>query len=419
MRKKPARKKSLVQKAPVSKVKGKRKRVVKTSTSPAKKSKQTVWPVSKVLQTTGILVLLFIVGYVLFNFASLVSTYDELMVKDPLVESNRVAFVNTPDSTIKKTLYIFEEENGNGVSYIKSAFITSFDEDEGSLLVLYIPGWVYLVPSYKGLGTAVSVGDLSYAGGLLETPLSYEYSIWEIENLTGLVIDRYVWVTPQGKQVWDEISGQKEFAKDKENGVEYFKTSLSALSISNLTFQSDRLPILTEGIYSNMDAVDIYSDIRKYSAVFGRDDAYEIDMSTDTALEVETTSGIEDRYYYGRVYSDEEILKASDSIVSRDVEKEQTKCEIYNASSIPNTASLYGRRIGNNGLRVVRTGNSPVAYEKTTVYISNPERFDHSVDLVKRLLPADTNYIDGRPEFLTTGDIVIVLGEDIQNEFEW
>jgi hypothetical protein len=93
--------------------------------------------------------------------------------------------------------------------------------------------------------------------------------------------------------------------------------------------------------------------------------------------------------------------------------------EVYNGSGIPKAALRYSRTVQNLGTRVVRTGNAPIDEEKTKIYISKKDSFNKSLSLVEKIFVDKPEIIEGRPAFMTTGDIVIVLGKDIQREVDW
>ena len=45
--------------------------------------------------------------------------------------------------------------------------------------------------------------------------------------------------------------------------------------------------------------------------------------------------------------------------------------------------------------------------------------FDYSFKVVEDLFPGKYELIEGRPSFMTTGDIVIILGKDISTMFSF
>ena len=65
------------------------------------------------------------------------------------------------------------------------------------------------------------------------------------------------------------------------------------------------------------------------------------------------------------------------------------------------------------GCNVVRYGNADKEYDQTTIYIVDPVRFENSLKVVNAILGKDVVIINERPSFLTTGDIIVVLGKNV------
>jgi len=82
-------------------------------------------------------------------------------------------------------------------------------------------------------------------------------------------------------------------------------------------------------------------------------------------------------------------------------------------------ASQYARKIKNSGCEVVRYDNSSALEEKTKFYVSKPENFKNSLNVILELFPGTYEIIEGRPSFMTTGDIVIILGKDIPTVYSF
>ncbi len=116
---------------------------------------------------------------------------------------------------------------------------------------------------------------------------------------------------------------------------------------------------------------------------------------------------------------DDRLKQLSTQILSKDIERELASVEIYNGSTIGGLATGYGRDISNNGIKVVRIDNTDRGYAETTIYLSDVESFQNTLDLIESLLPRPPKIVTNRPEFLTTGDLVVVLGQDIETSIEW
>jgi hypothetical protein len=115
---------------------------------------------------------------------------------------------------------------------------------------------------------------------------------------------------------------------------------------------------------------------------------------------------------------DKKISEYITDIVPMEILEEQTKCEIYNASEVPHLAFRLSRRITNSGVQVIRYENSPSVFEQTTIFLPQGEdKYDDSVNQILLsigLSEKDVKFVAGRPDWMTTGDIVLVIGKDIQ-----
>jgi hypothetical protein len=67
----------------------------------------------------------------------------------------------------------------------------------------------------------------------------------------------------------------------------------------------------------------------------------------------------------------------------------------------------------NNGCDVVRFGNTPELLERTQIYVSDENEFNDSLKVVAEVLFDRYEILEERPSFMTTGDIVVLLGADI------
>ena len=100
-------------------------------------------------------------------------------------------------------------------------------------------------------------------------------------------------------------------------------------------------------------------------------------------------------------------------VIDRDLEKERVRIEVYNGSGGEGKAGIYARKILNNGCDVVRFGNAPDPLEKTKVFISDKNEFGASLAVVEEVLFGRYEILEERPSFMTTGDIVILLGKEV------
>jgi len=92
---------------------------------------------------------------------------------------------------------------------------------------------------------------------------------------------------------------------------------------------------------------------------------------------------------------------------------------VYNGSGVAGAAMQFGRKIENSGCDVVRYENAPDIIDKTIMYIPKLDDFKKSFKIVSEIFSDNFELVEGRPDFMTTGDIVIILGEDIKRMYSF
>jgi hypothetical protein len=110
---------------------------------------------------------------------------------------------------------------------------------------------------------------------------------------------------------------------------------------------------------------------------------------------------------------DTELSNYIPQLVSREVEQERVNIEVYNASDISGLASTVARKISHTGCRILRYDNAPVLYDKSIIYVPEPGNYTNSLILVRDVLGMGIEVRNERPTFITTADIVVVLGKDM------
>jgi len=106
-------------------------------------------------------------------------------------------------------------------------------------------------------------------------------------------------------------------------------------------------------------------------------------------------------------------------LIDKELEKERVRVEVYNGSGVAGAAQQFGRKIENSGCDVIRYENAPKTIKKTIMYISKPDDFKKSFKIVSEIFSDNFELVEGRPDFMTTGDIVIILGEDIKRMYSF
>ena len=207
-------------------------------------------------------------------------------------------------------------------------------------------------------------------------------------------------------------------------GLKMEKSDLSNIELINgkmnileMLIKAQNLSELDGKIYSNIPFFDIKLEIE--SATKGHkkfvrevlnlgDSKFHSKSSLVTGEEISVLNTLE---------FDTQFRAYLEKVVDRELENERVRIEVYNGSEITGVASSLGRKIVNTCCDVVRYGNAPDLLEKTKVYLTDSEKFSKAFDVVKDILPVEFEVVEGRPEFMTTGDIVIILGGDIKRMY--
>jgi hypothetical protein len=349
----------------------------------------------KILGVSFILLVLVYVGFVIYNLAS-------FRTSDQIVNSNRVKFQENKD--IEKTVFVLLDNN-NDISAVDVYFI---NKQMSVRQEIEIPDWVYTTEYSGSYDTKISVKNLSYVGKNVNASKSSEYLIWQLQNIVATSFEHYVIIDSKGMEILGSLS------EDKNNDLDLV---IHNINLIYLITNSSKFKDLNGHILSNANSIQLYSILNQINT--SKEAVSKIDLGEEWALsDTVLANGKTVRIFN----SDAIDLKLSQSIElfkPVDVSQEQVKVEVYNGSGIAKAALRYSRTIQNLGARVVRTGNSPTDIDKTVVYVSNKQRYQKSLALVQQTFVDNPEIIEGRPSFMTTGDIVVVLGKDIQKEIDW
>lgn len=313
-------------------------------------------------------------------------------------------------SVIESTLIIFDEPTGDASTiegHIQHAYQIIWNTEESAGVVVEIPGWLYIRPSIELSEEYIAVGDIKYAHKVFGAE-DLSTVINQFESITAVGIDRYLWVDGEAARTYSNIFGG---LPDTDDSGAFLVDFLDKFSLGRILFATEDNAALELGIHTNMSPTEVYSQIQLIESLYGGDELGVIPLYG------------RDFYEQGNLSSGTEInilkLNALDLSMSgyysvlrsRDIEKEQAKIEVFNGGAISGLASSTARLIENNGIKVVRAGNSPDLFEVNTIYVADLERFELSLARVKTVLgygEGDCVVIEGRPSFLTTGDIVVI-----------
>lgn len=397
--------------------------IIKTKAKTTKKIKHI--NVGKIFRYIVIVALVLFLGIYLVIILS-------AKLSDPMqLNGSHQYLLSKVQNDTKQTLIVMEEGSGKDKK-IKEAYLFITNENKKESILIYIPGWIYFGGLEGDFGNSIALSSFRYAGDFLQEGRGVEYAIWQISQMLGIKIDNYIWFSPEGVQNFTNLYGDingvedkfKEYYKTPEGdmlGEPFFKLNVmsSRYSIFKNMMNLQGLMNLSNTVYSNLSFIDFLDIFAGLNKTVLRTEAYGIDLSFYRySLEDLSTSGGQVRYMVTEEF-DKVYRSLLTKIIDRTLEKERVRIEVYNGSGVTGAAQQFGRKIENFGCDVVRYENAPKTIERTVVYISNEESFKNSLKIVSEVLSGSYDLIVGRPEFMTTGDIVVVLGQDIKQMYSF
>mgnify|MGYP000877834862 CR=1 FL=1 len=371
-----------------------------------------------------ILISLLFVGYLSY----IVILITGIPKEDPLNSNGSSSYLlsKTTFDDLDKTLWIFEEGEG-GDSKITEAFLIASNSEKSFLLNIYIPGWLYFASTEEDFGDALAVSNFKYAGEFLEEGRGIEYAIWQFEQMLGTKIDNYIWIGGKEQSLYSDIfgyfrdsKGDFNYDSSQENFTQdslLLDSFVSEFSFLKIPLHPDKISGIGEGIVSNRNFMEVLNKISQTSRQLNGYEKHIIDLGGAEYVSEELSASGGVAYYFNSSAYDEVFREYLLSILDRELEKEQVKVEVYNGSGISGAAGQMARKIENSGSDVVRYENAPDLLERTILYVPDEERFKNSLSVVQEVVGTNVEVRNTRPDFMTTGDIIVVLGEDIEKMY--
>lgn len=356
--------------------------------------------------------------YTLFNIKTV----------NPLAQNNsQHMLLSTLQDDLEETVYVFEKGEGEK-RRITDVYVFLFNKEKQTSLLIHLPGSLYFDRLEEEFGSPVALSSLYYAGEYLQEGRGVEYTLWQLSNILGFKFSNYVWLTPDSYGIFENVYGDVNEVREKSRDV--YKTNggrevsdsflklhtLSQKYSNTLTFfRISDVKEMHNQIYTNMTFLSVLRNFNMLSKSLVETEVYAIDMNQAEFSEDDFSDlGGQIRAIDTQKY-DEYLEKYIQKVIPKDLERERARVELYNASRIEGMASIYARKLRNSGCDVVRFGNAPDHLSKTGVYVSDIESFSSTYDVVSEVLLSRFEEMQQRPSFMTTGDIVILLGEDVSH----
>lgn len=315
---------------------------------------------------------------------------------------------------------------------ISEVYLFLSNKEKGKSLLVYIPNWLYFTGLEENFGSAIPISSFRYAGDTLQEDRGVEYSVWQISQILGITFNNYIYINSEANNALNEVFGEdvaqrdryKEVFKagDKDSLSEgFFKLQLisSKISFAKSLLKLNEFNNFNNNIYSNLSFIQTINLLKSVDKTLQSTESYAIDLASPKYSEekLSNTGGIK-RYFLSTEF-DKSYRELISLLIDRELEKERVRVEVYNGSGVAGAAMQFGRKIENSGCDVVRYENAPKTIEKTVIYISKPEDFKKSFKIVSEIFSDNFDLVQGRPDFMTTGDIVIILGEDIKRMYSF
>lgn len=262
--------------------------------------------------------------------------------------------------------------------------------------------------------SSAKIRDLLVIGELQNPPIPLAYSVYQLEELFGIAVDGYI-VFPSeirdslgslsAKQGPEDVIGDVEsigYEKWAEEWGEYWVDYFRSLSLVNIWVHRE----LVGKIESNMDILDVYAFSKKISTI-PADNVNVLTVPDEHISEI-----VDDR---GEVVNSISIA-AIDAVLAglspdENMAREQARIEILNGTATSGFGARYERWIRHLGGDVIRVKNAPSTTEKSVIYVTDASEYEYTVSRIAGLWD-EVEIREGRPDFITTGDVIIVLGMD-------
>ena len=370
------------------------------------------------------LIILALVTYVVY----FVVVFLSIETTDPVSQNIAShAILSQERSDMERTLIVFEKETDD-LRRISDVYVLFQNRSKGISLLLYLPGSIYFDGLEEEFGSPISISSLRYAGDFLQEGRGVEYTLWQLSEILGFRVHNYIWISTEGYEKMIEIYGESSSPKERDRlnyqslvggdpADSFFGLHTFSSNVSNFKtfFKINQVSSLNEQIFSNLSFVNVLERVRSLRRNMENTQAYALDISRPafSTEKFSETGGIV-RSINIREY-DKALRNYVFRMIDRGLEQERVRIEVYNATDVAGRALIYSRKIQNSGCDVVRYGNAPGDYEKTKVYVSDQNQFKNSLRVVSDVLLERFEILEERPSFMTTGDIVIILGDDISH----
>jgi len=357
----------------------------------------------------GKIILLLLLSFVILYLSYFLITIFSIETKDIIGESNSYNHILSSEmNKLDKTLIILEKGKG-GDRKITDVYVYLSNSDKRTELLIYIPSSLYYAGLEEKFGNEIPVSSFRYAGDFLENGRGIEYAIWQINQLLGFKSEEYIYFSGEA------LEGLGlDFSSSSRENINSLNKKLGFIELIKNTKEISKL----DGtIYSNLGFADIKLRLQNTVKTQDKYSREELNLGDSFFLNKGSLVTGEEINVLNTTAFDQKFRSFLENITDRELENERVRVEVYNGSELTGVAASLGRKIVNTCCDVVRYGNAPDLSDKTKIYISDLEKYPNSYKAVSEVFSYKYELIEGRPDFMTTGDIVIILGNDIKDMY--
>jgi len=190
--------------------------------------------------------------------------------------------------------------------------------------------------------------------------------------------------------------------------VELYKSIIIELDSLKTIFNLPKLAeSFSENFYTNFSKNELQN---LFFTIWGlRSDQIKIGYSRLQSLNITSSSNIYPLYEPIRASLDKDL---SSVLYNFKIAKEQARVELYNASGKSGVANTKARWLTNSGTRVVRVGNYSKNIDSTIVYVKEPEKYQNTLNEIKRVFGGNVLISQSEFEDKHIGDIIVLIGKN-------
>ncbi len=314
------------------------------------------------------------------------------------------------------TIFLGVTSLQNGKRTLESFTIIKVNKSASSATAISLPTQVYFSPFryFRSIQSdmdvdIVKIKDLLVVGDLNEPSIPYAYAYYEIEELLALQFDAYFYVDKNDLEAVSKLASGNTILNSNLSEGEKWVNFFRGLSLFRAWTNHD----IVKEVKSNLSVTDAYDFARSLKALPPKSITY---LTVPNDMLIDT---VDARGEYVKLVTPPIFDQMLEDYSSNDkIDREQARVEIFNGSAVDGLGARYERWVKHMGVDVIRIENAPGTWTKqdrTVIFVTNPEKCPVTLNSVSSLW-SNPKIVTGRPEFVTTGDIVIVLGMDFYRD---